>query len=91
MTTRKYGSKPNLNAQKKRRDWTGEGQRWDAPKLRSAQAPALEGKQYRPRVVPDKRRTIEDRLTAIEALLQVNRDARPVDVGAIGYLRRAGL
>lgn len=36
-------------------------------------------------------RTIEDRLATIEALLQVNRDARPVDVGAIGYLRRAGL
>jgi len=39
MTTRKHGTKPNLNAQKRR----------------SAQAHALEGKQYRPRVVPDKR------------------------------------
>jgi hypothetical protein len=39
VTTRKHGTKPNLNAQKRR----------------SAQAHALEGKQYRPRVVPDKR------------------------------------
>ena len=45
MTTRKHGTKPNLNAQKRR----------------SAQAHALESGQYRPRGVPDKRRAMYDK------------------------------